>query len=83
MKNDIYGVKFALVLQTKLTKGRFFLKIGKKFIRININAKILVSQWFRTLGCPRQLDPRNSPKFWDRFAEGFRVLGVSRFAFAF
>jgi hypothetical protein len=32
---------------------------------------------------PRQLDPRNSPKFWDRFAEGFRVIGVSRFAFRF
>ena len=29
------------------------------------------------------MDPRNSPKFWDRFAEGFRVLGVSRFAFRF
>ena len=24
MKNDIYGVKFVLVLPTKLTEGRFF-----------------------------------------------------------
>jgi hypothetical protein len=30
LKNDIYGVKFALVLETKLTKGRFFLKNWKK-----------------------------------------------------
>jgi hypothetical protein len=30
LKNDINGVKFALVLQTKLTKGRFFLKNSKK-----------------------------------------------------
>ena len=32
---------------------------------------------------PGGVDPRNSPKFWDRFAEGFRGLGVSRFAFRF
>jgi hypothetical protein len=27
---------------------------------------------------PGGVDPRNSPKFWDRFAEGFRV-SLSRF----
>ena len=35
MKNDIYGVKFVLVLLTKLKEGRFSLKIRKKKIDWN------------------------------------------------
>ena len=79
MKNDIYGVKFALVLLTKLTEGRFFIKNWKKLIRINLNPKLLVSQRFRTLGCPPAVGPAKQSKILGPFRRG-----VSRFrCFAF
>ncbi len=48
-------------------------------IRININAKILVSQWFRTLGCPPAVGPAKQSKILGPFRRG--VSRFRRFAF--
>ena len=86
MKNDIYGVKFVLVLLTKLKEGRFFFKNQEKIDQNKFKSKISgfakVSHFRMPSGSWTRETVQNFGTVSQRgFA--FQAFRVSRFAFAF